>query len=67
MTIDLTGRVAIVHRRRRRLGPQPPRWRLAHHGARVVVNDLASAACEGVAAEIRAAGGEALPWACSVD
>ena len=65
MTIDLTGRVAIVTGAGGGLG-RSHALALAHHGARVVVNDLASAACEGVAAEIRAAGGEALPWACSV-
>jgi NAD(P)-dependent dehydrogenase (short-subunit alcohol dehydrogenase family) len=39
---------------------------LARYGAKVVVNDLQPAACEAVAAEITAAGGEALPWTCSV-
>lgn len=65
MTIDLTGRVAIVTGAGGGLG-RSHALALAHHGARVVVNDLASAACEGVAAEIRAVGGEALPWTCSV-
>jgi NAD(P)-dependent dehydrogenase (short-subunit alcohol dehydrogenase family) len=65
MTIDLTGRVAIVTGAGGGLG-RSHALALARHGARVVVNDLASAACEGVAAEIRAAGGEALPWTCSV-
>lgn len=65
MTIDLTGRAAIVTGAGGGLG-RSHALALARYGARVVVNDLASAACEGVAAEIRAAGGEALPWACSV-
>lgn len=65
MTIDLTGRVAIVTGAGGGLG-RSHALALARHGAQVVVNDLASAACEGVAAEIRAAGGEALPWNCSV-
>lgn len=65
MTIDLTGRVAIVTGAGGGLG-RSHALALARHGARVVVNDLASVACEGVAAEIRAAGGEALPWTCSV-
>lgn len=65
MTIDLTGRVAIVTGAGGGLG-RSHALALARHGARVVVNDLASAACEGVAAEIRAVGGEALPWTCSV-
>ena len=65
MTIDLTGRVAIVTGAGGGLG-RSHALALARHGAKVVVNDLASAACERVAAEIRDAGGEALPWTCSV-
>jgi len=65
MTIDLTGRVAIVTGAGGGLG-RSHAMALARHGARVVVNDLASIACEDVASEIRAAGGEALPWTCSV-
>lgn len=65
MTIDLTGRVAIVTGAGGGLG-RSHALALARHGAKVVVNDLASAACEAVAAEIRDAGGEALPWTCSV-
>ena len=65
MTIDLTGRVAIVTGAGGGLG-RSHALALARHGAKVVVNDLASAACEAVAAEIGDAGGEALPWTCSV-
>lgn len=65
MTIDLTGRVAIVTGAGGGLG-RSHALALARHGARVVVNDLASVACESVAAEIQAFGGEALPWTCSV-
>jgi NAD(P)-dependent dehydrogenase (short-subunit alcohol dehydrogenase family) len=65
MTIDLKGRVAIVTGAGGGLG-RSHAIALARHGARVVVNDLAAAACEGVAAEIVAAGGEAIPWTCSV-
>jgi NAD(P)-dependent dehydrogenase (short-subunit alcohol dehydrogenase family) len=65
MGIDLTGRVAIVTGAGGGLG-RSHALALARHGARVVVNDLASTACDAVAEEIRAAGGEALPWTCSV-
>jgi len=65
MTIDLKGRVAIVTGAGGGLG-RSHALALARYGARVVVNDLAPAACEGVAAEITAAGGEAMSWPCSV-
>lgn len=65
MTIDLKGRVAIVTGAGGGLG-RSHAIALARHGARVVINDLSAAACEGVAAEIVAAGGEAIPWTCSV-
>jgi NAD(P)-dependent dehydrogenase (short-subunit alcohol dehydrogenase family) len=65
MTIDLTGRVAIVTGAGGGLG-RSHALALARHGATVVVNDLQPAACEAVAAEIVAAGGQALAWACSV-
>lgn len=65
MTIDLKGRVAIVTGAGGGLG-RSHALALARHGARVVVNDLSAAACESVAAEIAAAGGEAIPWTCSV-
>ena len=65
MTIDLKGRVAIVTGAGGGLG-RSHALALARYGATVVVNDLAAPACEAVAAEIRAAGGEAIPWACSV-
>lgn len=65
MSIDLKGRVAIVTGAGGGLG-RSHALALARYGARVVVNDLSAAACESVVAEIIAAGGEALPWTCSV-
>ncbi|HYC66779.1 SDR family NAD(P)-dependent oxidoreductase [Brevundimonas sp.] len=65
MSIDLTGRVAIVTGAGGGLG-RSHALALARYGARVVVNDMSAAGADAVAAEIRAAGGESVACACSV-
>jgi NAD(P)-dependent dehydrogenase (short-subunit alcohol dehydrogenase family) len=65
MTIDLGGRVAVVTGAGGGLG-RSHALALARYGARVVVNDLGEDAARAVADEIMAAGGEAVPVACSV-
>ena len=54
---DLTGKVAIVTGSSRGIG-RAIAWRLAEHGARVVISSRKQDACERVAAEINAEHGE---------
>lgn len=65
MTIDLTGRVAVVTGAGGGLG-RSHALALARYGAKVVVNDLVKASAQAVADEIAGAGGMAVATACSV-
>src|SRR6218665_3225919 len=65
MSNKLQDKVAIVTGAGRGIG-RSVALKLASEGARVVVNDLDSAPAEEVAAEIRAAGGQAVAFACNV-
>ncbi len=65
MAMPLKGRVAVITGAGGGLGRQHALY-LSRKGARIVVNDLSPEATEAVAAEIRAAGGEALAIAGSV-
>ena len=65
MTIDLSGRVAIVTGAGGGLG-RTHALALARYGARVVVNDMSADGVEVTVAEITAAGGEAVGCVCSV-
>ncbi len=65
MTIDLSGRVAIVTGAGGGLGREHALL-LARRGAKLVVNELDAAAAERVVAEIVAAGGEAVAAPASV-
>lgn len=62
---DLTGRVAVVTGASRGIGAAIA-GAYAQHGARVVVSSRKQEACEEVAREIVAAGGDAVPIACHI-
>lgn len=62
---DLTGKVAVVTGSSKGIG-RAIAIRMAQHGAKVVISSRKADACEKVAAEIRAAGGEALVVPCNV-
>ncbi len=62
---DLTGRVAVITGSSRGIG-RSIALRMAQHGARVVVSSRKAEACEKVAGEIKAAGGDALVVPCNV-
>nr|WP_145552355.1 SDR family NAD(P)-dependent oxidoreductase [Variovorax boronicumulans] len=65
MSKKLEGQVAIVTGAGRGIGRSIAQ-KLASEGAHVVVNDLDTAPAEEVAGEIRAAGGQAVAFACNV-
>jgi NAD(P)-dependent dehydrogenase (short-subunit alcohol dehydrogenase family) len=64
-TFDLTGRVALVTGGSRGIG-RAIALLLARHGATLVVTSRRLEGCEAVAAEIRAAGGDATALACHI-
>jgi len=65
MLFDLKGKVAIITGSSRGIG-RAIALRMAEHGAKVVVSSRKAEACEKVADEIKAAGGEAIVVPCNV-
>ena len=63
---DLTNKVALITGSSRGIG-KAIALRCAEHGAKVVVSSRNQDACEEVAEEIRAAGGEAVAIACNIN
>jgi dehydrogenase/reductase SDR family member 4 len=62
---DLRGKVAIITGSSRGLGLASAIG-MAEHGAKVVISGRKSGACEAAAAQIRAAGGEAIAVPCNI-
>jgi len=62
---DLRGKVALVTGSSRGLGLASARG-MAEHGAKVVISGRKADACESAAADIRAAGGEAIAVPCNI-
>lgn len=62
---DLSGKVAVITGSSRGIG-RSIALRMAQHGAKVVVSSRKAEACEKVAAEIKAKGGEAIVVPCNV-
>ena len=62
---DLAGKVAVITGSSKGIG-RAIAERMAEHGAKVVISSRKQDACDGVAAAIRAAGGEALARACNI-
>lgn len=62
---DLSGKVAVITGSSKGIG-RAIAERMAEHGAKVVISSRKAEACEKVAAEIRAKGGEAFVHACNV-
>ncbi len=63
---SLSGRVALITGSTKGIG-KAIAMRMAEQGAKVVVSSRNQDACDEVAAEINAAGGEALPVACNIN
>jgi dehydrogenase/reductase SDR family protein 4 len=62
---DLAGRVAVITGSSRGIGFASA-MRMAEHGAKVVISGRKASACEQAAAQIRAAGGEAMAIPCNI-
>lgn len=63
---DLTGKVALITGSTKGIGLAIAR-RMAEQGARVVISSRNQGACDEVAADIRAQGGDALALACNIN